>query len=380
MVLPSLRSSVFIALLLLLVFMNQPVYGGYDGCSVLPGSFPGREVLQVPLDIMLAGACGRHDACYRLCVGVPYSPTHKDTCDLLFFLELEAWCGSVSTTQELANIGLSAEDFLPPCIGAMSLAYAAVQTLAGGAYRNDQRAYCDPCFNGESALDCSLRGGDWNFFRCRCEVGPCGLSPEFVANCELQGGFIDEGLCMCWGSGASPVIVDLGGNGFHLVGFENGVSFDINGDHTRERIGWTRPDSDDAFLVLDRNRNGQIDDGLELFGNATDQPASSHRNGFLALAMFDRPEMGGNGDGKLTAADSIFSGLRLWLDADHDGVSTAGELSPLEAWGLVEIDLDYKEARRRDGDGNEFRYRAQVTFANHRRSFAYDVFFSHQVQ
>jgi hypothetical protein len=163
------------------------------------------------------------------------------------------------------------------------------------------------------------------------------------------------------------------------MGFEDGVSFDINGDHTKERIGWTRPDSDDAFLVLDRNRNGQVDDGLELFGNATDQPVSSHPNGFLALAMFDRPEMGGNGDGELTAADAIFSALRLWLDADHDGASTAGELSPLEAWGVVEIDLDYKEARRRDGDGNEFRYRTQVTFASHKKSFAYDVFFSHSV-
>jgi hypothetical protein len=56
--------------------------------------------------------------------------------------------------------------------------------------------------------------------------------------------------------------------------------------------------------VLDRNRNRQIDDGLELFGTATDQPASDFPHGFRALAMFDKPGMGGNGDGKLTAADS----------------------------------------------------------------------------
>ncbi|MFL6258652.1 MAG: hypothetical protein ACJ76Y_02970 [Thermoanaerobaculia bacterium] len=373
------RSSVVVVLTVLLALVVQPAYG-YDGCTVLRESFPGREAVQVSLDIALAGACLRHDACYRVCVGFPDFWSHKDTCDLLLFLELEGWCGAVSTAQELADVGISAEQFLGPCVLAMGFAYAGVQGPKGlAAYTSDQIEACNPCLNGQLEFDCWLQGGNLDLFNCSCTFGRCGVSLETITNCQMMGGYWEDTLCLCWGDGASPVIVDLGSNGFHLVGVEDGVSFDIDGDHVKERMGWTRPASDDAFLVLDRNRNGKIDDGLELFGNVADQPASKSANGFLALAMFDRPEMGGNGDGKLTAADLIFPELRLWLDADHDGVSTPGELSSLAARNLTEIDLDYKEARRRDPQGNEFRYRAQVAFGDHRKSFAYDVFFSQPV-
>ncbi|HEX6902698.1 MAG TPA: hypothetical protein VF789_23470 [Thermoanaerobaculia bacterium] len=340
----------------------------------MPENFPGREALQVSLDVLLAGTCARHDACYRECTGVPYSIAHKNTCDLLFFLELEAWCGAVSTAQELANIGLSAEDFLPPCVAAMIGAYVGVQTLGLSAYLEDQVA-CDPCLNGQRWFECYLQGGNFDQFSCTCSIDLCGDKTSL--DCPLGSGASEQFPCMC-GVLASPVILDLGGNGFHLAGFENGVSFDINGDHVKERIGWTRPDADDAFLVLDRNRNGKVDDGLELFGNVASQPASKSPNGFRALEMFDRPTMGGNGDGKLTAADLVFPALRLWRDADQDGVSAPGELSSLAAWGIVEIDLGYKESRRRDAEGNEFRYRAHVTFADGTKKFAYDVFFTRQ--
>ncbi len=370
-----LRSSVLASLLVLLAF-GQPAYG-YDGCSALPSSFPGREVLQVSLDVMLAGACALHDACYRECTGVPPSIAHKDTCDLLFFLQLEAWCGAVATGQELANIGLSAQDFLPPCVEAMVVAYAGVQGPLGlSAYINDQIQAVVL-----AATECAILHGNFDESTCSCipSYGGCQVDFLTIDDCTSRGGswlFTD---CMCWGlDSGSPVILDLGGNGFHLVGFENGVSFDINGDHVKERIGWTRPDADDAFLVLDRNQNGQVDDGRELFGNFTSQLASYSPNGFQALAMFDRPALGGNGDSKLTAADLIFSELRLWLDANQDGVSAPGELSSLDAWGVVEIDLDYKESRRRDAEGNEFRYRAHTTFADGKKKFAYDVFFTRQ--
>lgn len=374
------RSPIFVVFLLLLVFMVQPV-NAYDGCSVLPEFFPGREVLQVPLDIVLTGACALHDACYRECTGVPYSLAHKNTCDLLLFLHLEAWCGAVATAQELADIGLSADEFLGPCVVSMGFVYAAAQGPLGmGAYLEDQ-VPCDPCLNGQFAFDCFSRGGNWDFLSCTCtfnnNCSPLLRQFQEMPNCEFWN-FEGGTFCGC-STYSDPILVDLGGNGFHLVGSQNGVSFDVSGDRIKERVGWTRPGSDDAFLVLDRNRNGQIDDGLELFGNATDQPASDFPNGFQALAMFDQLGMGGNGDGKLTAADFIFSHLRLWVDADHDGVSTTGELSSLRDRDVVEIALDYKEARRRDADGNEFRYRVQVTFGNHRKSFGYDVFLSRQI-
>lgn len=70
------------------------------------------------------------------------------------------------------------------------------------------------------------------------------------------------------------------------------------------RLAWIQ--GDDAWLVLDRDGNGTIDSGLELFGNVTDQPRQPlgvFRNGFLALSVFDQPANGGNGDGVINASD-----------------------------------------------------------------------------
>ncbi|HEX3552495.1 MAG TPA: hypothetical protein VIA62_04620 [Thermoanaerobaculia bacterium] len=375
---PRLRS---VAVIVFLVFLfsggMQTVYG-YDGCSVLPQSFPGREVLQESLDELLGGACGRHDTCYSTCLGGAFLQSRKHTCDLVLLLELEDWCNDSSTRQEVAALGISPDEFVRDCDAAMLAAYAGLQTpIAQAAYDAAQTA-CDNCVQSGGTWDptndlCipfNFGDGDGG----RGGLGRCpDVDPATIANCEL-GGWWEATLCLCLGDGASPIIVDLTGNGFRLTGAGNGVDFDINGDGVKERLGWTRAGFDEAFLVLDRNQNGKIDDGTELFGNFTVQPPSRSRNGFRALAMFDQPDMGGNGDGKLTAADLIFSELRLWTDLNHDGVVGPLEMWSLADWGVVEIDLNYKRERRQDQFGNQFRYKAGVTFADHRRSFAYDVF------
>ena len=127
--------------------------------------------------------------------------------------------------------------------------------------------------------------------------------------------------------------------------------------------------------MLDRNGNGTIDNGMELFGDITFQPNSPAMNGFFALRVFDRSILGGNNDGMITSGDAIFNSLRLWQDANHNGVSEPTELASLTALSIQSISLDFRESLRRDRHGNVFRYRSRVYGAGSSDlgRWAYDV-------
>lgn len=187
-------------------------------------------------------------------------------------------------------------------------------------------------------------------------------------NCTGEGG-------NCW----TPIIVDLDSNGFSLSDAARGVRFDLNADGVIDQVAWTTIDSDDAFLTLDRNENGRVDDGRELFGNFSPQLTSDAPNGFLALAIFDRTQNGGNGDSLIDRYDEVYSLLRLWNDQNHNGISEPAELTRLADAGIGAISIIFKESMRRDRWGNTFRYRAKVFGIDKgaRSRWAYDVFLVH---
>ncbi len=199
-----------------------------------------------------------------------------------------------------------------------------------------------------------------------------GCSQGYVLTNDTSNG---QNCCQPW---TSPIIFDLTGDGYFLTDSKHGVMFDLFGTGDKWLTSWTESGRQLAFLVLDRDGDGIINSGKELFGNYTSQPKSSDANGFLALQEFDKPENGGNGDGKIDASDLVFKQLQLWIDENHDGISESSELLSLSDW-VVSISLSYEKSGWFDAYGNNFAYRSKVTFkpimpAPPNERWSYDVF------
>jgi hypothetical protein len=198
-----------------------------------------------------------------------------------------------------------------------------------------------------------------------------------AAACASQGAdyYWNGGECV-WTPG-SPIIVDTARDGYKLTSVDEGVLFDLNADGTPEHVAWTRAGSDDAFLAMDRNGNGRIDDGSELFGNHT--PAYADRsdvatmNGFEALKFTEGPSYGTSyADSLIDARDSAFGRLLLWRDLNHNGISEPDELESAAAAGVTGISTEYKTKRKIDGYGNEFRQKGTIAWTDG-ESPVYDV-------
>ena len=200
---------------------------------------------------------------------------------------------------------------------------------------------------------------------------------DFETGCTLnQKKLCDDLQSYCFlGSCYTPILIDTEGDGYKLTDPTNGVVFDL-GTGQPYRIAWTVVNDDDGWLVLDRDGNGHIDSGRELFGNMTEQPESVERQGFKALAVFDTPTRGGNGDGRIDQRDAIFRSLRVWQDTNHNAISEGSELRTLLELDIAAIDLAYKESKKVDEYGNRFGYSSKIYDDNISRSarWAWDVF------
>lgn len=200
-----------------------------------------------------------------------------------------------------------------------------------------------------------------------CAGGGCtpGYAPLGTPGCSEAS--IDEcGCCLTY----SPIVLDLAANGVQFSAAAEGPMFTINDMGRKFRLGWPNA-ADDVWLWLDRNANGIVDNGGELFGNATrlsnGRPAP---NGFVALAELD-----GNADRRIDASDAAFDRLQVWSDRSRDGVSQHDEISDLGDVGVVAIELAYRESRRTDRNGNVYRYRAVLHLSGkNRRTWAWDVY------
>ena len=145
-----------------------------------------------------------------------------------------------------------------------------------------------------------------------------------------------------------PLVLDLDGDGIETVSHKayKGALFDHDGDGIRTASGWVA--SDDGLLVVDRNGDGIINDGKELFGDSYVLKDGTHAvHGYAALAEYDS-----NSDGMVDAKDAELDKLRVWRDLNQDGVSQKEELFTLEEVGVQSLNVAYQDSNRNLGDGN----------------------------
>ena len=158
-----------------------------------------------------------------------------------------------------------------------------------------------------------------------------------------------------------PLALDLNGDGIQTVansGKISGSLFDHDGDGIRTATGWI--DKNDGLLVYDRNGDGIVNNGSELFGDATRlKNGGTAAHGFAALADLDD-----NGDGKIDAVDKAFASLRVWRDFNQDGISQSYELFGLTDLNIQSLDTAYQQVAKNFGNGNSLVQSGRYTTTN----------------
>ena len=163
-----------------------------------------------------------------------------------------------------------------------------------------------------------------------------------------------------WTRPKDPLVLDLDGDGIEATAIDRSapVLFDHDADGIQAATGWIK--ADDGIVVLDLNGNGTIDTGRELFGDNTLLPSGgAAANGFEAIAQYDT-----NADGKINAADAVYTQLRIWQDANQDGVSQANELKTLGEMGIASINVVGQASTINLGNGNTQPWSGSYTRTN----------------
>jgi hypothetical protein len=159
-----------------------------------------------------------------------------------------------------------------------------------------------------------------------------------------------------WVGQCSPIIINFETGNYRLTGANAPVMFDINAIGRPAKIGWTAAGADESFLWLDRNHNGIVDDGSELFGTATPLANGLRApNGFEALKELDS-----NHDHVIDSRDAIWPQLKLWRDSNHNGIAEPSEISSIVGSRVTAIAVPYAWTGLRDSYGNMFKYGSLV--------------------
>jgi hypothetical protein len=177
------------------------------------------------------------------------------------------------------------------------------------------------------------------------------LFEEEVIACVTDADGEGDNLC------GDPVMVDLNNDGFSFTSLVDGVLFDIDADGEDELTSWTQYHGDDAFLFLDLNENGSVDNGSELFGDKTKLLSGEFAiDGYEALAELDQAGWDGNGDQVIDRRDKYFKLLGLWNDWNQNGLSEPNELIKLSKTKIkfLSLELDYFDVLDEHGNWIEF--------------------------
>jgi hypothetical protein len=154
-------------------------------------------------------------------------------------------------------------------------------------------------------------------------------------------------------SESCPLILDLNGDGIHTTSIADPLYFWIDLQGRNEATAWTDPHTEEGFLWLDLNED-HVAQVTELFGSRMRRDDGQyHAHGFEALAKYDTPEHGGDGDGQITQKDWVWARLKLWVDRNHDGISQPTEISVPSSHGIVALNIAHSDGDTYDQYGNE---------------------------